>query len=144
MSVDCVLAEEETPRDVAIRETLGYETEHLELSPAQDGERRVPDSRRSRRWNDAELSEHVQCTDRVPLCAHRLKLGVCDLCLATSSISPPQRAQHGGEIEPDARSLEPSVARGEEVESIFERSSRGVVLGAGHRQRALRGAHRSK
>jgi hypothetical protein len=41
VAVDGVLAENEALRDVVIRETLGNETEYLELARAQLGERRV-------------------------------------------------------------------------------------------------------
>src|SRR4026207_2229448 len=117
MSVDCVLAEEETPRDVAIRETIGYETEHLELSPAQDGERRGPDSRRSRRWNDAQDPQHGQRSNTVPPPPprpHRRTAGLGAAAQARGRRAPGDAAPHRGEVAADARSPEPSVARGEE------------------------------
>ncbi len=97
---------------------------------------------RKRRARSAELPEHRLGASALPFRSQLLEARERRLDLAPCPIVAPQGAQRGGEVEPHASGLEPSIARREQIECILERAPRSVVVAAGHRQRPFRGAHR--
>src|SRR5512133_1320735 len=113
VTVDGVLAEHEALGDIAIRETLCHQIEHLQLAPAQVTERGAGQLGRKRRIRLAELREHRLGAGALPVCSYLLELRDRGLDLAPCPIAASQRAQRCGEVEPHATALEGRVARRE-------------------------------
>ena len=92
MAVDGVLAENEALRDLVVRETLGNQTEHLQLTPGQAAERSIHRLCRERRTGRAELPEHRRGASALPVRSHLLEVCKRGLDFAPGAIAPPQGA----------------------------------------------------